>query len=718
MRFESVEAYAFGPFRDASLALVPGMNVVFGANEAGKSTWHAALYAGLCGIRRGRGRAVRADTRFEERHRPWDGSGAWEVGALVSLADGRRVALRHDLAGRVDSSARDADLAGRDYSREILFEGAPDGSRWLGLDRRSFLHTACVRQAQMLAVREEAGALQGALQAAVDTAGQDATAARALELLKGFRSEHVGSERARTRPLMQSRREVETARAELDGARGTRDEYQRKRARLTAGEAMLRATRARLLAGRAREAGHRLAHMRALSLRFESGQPRLFDDPELADRVARDVATWEALSTPEAPAPAEELEGRLADVEAELHTVAARVRRTRGWLCAAGVLGFVAGLAAGGYAIVLGWPVAAAGLGMLAWASAWRGAGRRQPLEARRARILADLPQRRRQEEEFAQAQRRRQDVERALRRAAADAGLEEDGPPAALVDALYRWQARRHDRLRRFDRERSDWSELQRLLGDRTLEEWTAETERLEAEAAARGEDVPGAADPDDTVDALERLERRQQETLERERGALEERERNLPDVADAEERLAQAERRRREVARLDATLGTTIDFLAAAELRVHRDVAQVLRETVLEWLPRVTGGRYVDCRVDPASLAVEVRGPDGHFRSADLLSHGTAEQVYLLLRLALARHLTAPGETCPLLLDDALSGCDATRAVAVLDTLLAIAGETQVILFTHDDDVRRWAERHLEDPRHRLIELEPPSVAPEPST
>ena len=712
MRFESVEAYAFGPFRDASLGLAAGMNVVLGPNEAGKSTWHAALYAGLCGIRRGRGRAVRADALFEERHRPWNGNGAWEVGARVALADGRRVALRHDLAGRIDSSARDADLAGRDYSHEIGFDGAPDGSRWLGLNRRSFLHTACVRQAQMLAVREDAGALQSALQAAAASAGKDATAARALELLKGFRSEHVGSERARTRPLMQSRREVETARGELDGARGTRDEYQRKRARLTAREAMLKATRARLLAGRAREAGERLARIRELSGRFESGQPRLLDDPELADRVARDVATWEALSTPELPAgePAGELEGRLADVEAELDTVAARVRRTRGWLFAAGVLGFVAGLVAGvGYSIVPGWPVAVLGLAALGWACVWRGAGRRQVLEAHRARVLTDLPQRRRQEEEFAQAQRRQRDAERALRRAAADAGLE-DGPTAALVDALYRGQARRRDRLRRFEQERSDWSELQRLLGDRTLEEWTAKTERLEAEAAAYGRDVPRVADPKDTVEALERLEQRQRQALERERGVLEERERNLPDVADAEERLAQAERRQREIARLDATLATTIDFLAAAELRVHRDVAQVLRDTVLEWLPGVTGGRYVDCRVDPASLAVEVQGPDGRFRSADLLSHGTAEQVYLLLRLALARHLTKPEEACPLLLDDALSGCDATRARAVLETLLAIADETQVILFTHDDDVRQWAEGRLGGPRHKLIDLEPP--------
>ena len=78
--------------------------------------------------------------------------------------------LRHDLDGRVDSSASDADLAARDYSAEIMNEGAPDGARWLGLDRRSFLSTACVRQTSILAVLDDPGELQDELQSAAATA--------------------------------------------------------------------------------------------------------------------------------------------------------------------------------------------------------------------------------------------------------------------------------------------------------------------------------------------------------------------------------------------------------------------------------------------------------------------------------------------------------------------------------------------------------------------
>ena len=122
MRFESVKAYAFGRLRDETLELAPGMNVIYGPNEAGKSTWHAALYAGLCGMRRGpRARSRSEDSDFQTRHKPWDGEG-WEVGATIALQD-RRVVLRHDLDGRVDSSAHDADLAGHEYSSR-------DHERW------------------------------------------------------------------------------------------------------------------------------------------------------------------------------------------------------------------------------------------------------------------------------------------------------------------------------------------------------------------------------------------------------------------------------------------------------------------------------------------------------------------------------------------------------------------------------------------------------------
>src|SRR5204863_234944 len=78
--------------------------------------------------------------------------------------------------------------------------------------------------------------------------------------------------------------------------------------------------------------------------------------------------------------------------------------------------------------------------------------------------------------------------------------------------------------------------------------------------------------------------------------------------------------------VERLERTLELTRTFLLRAQDQVHRSVAPRLAEQVSEWLPQVTGGRYVKALVDPATLAVGVRGEDGPWREAALLSHGTA--------------------------------------------------------------------------------------------
>ena len=306
MRFESVTAYAFGRFRNRTLELAPGMNVIFGSNEAGKSTWHAALYAGLCGMRRARGRATREDSDFRARHKPWDAEG-WDVGATIAL-EGRRIVLRHDLNGRVDSSARDADLANRDYSAEIMNDGAPDGARWLGLDRRSFLSTACVRQTSILAVLEDPGDLQDELQSAAATARTGETAADALKLLNFYRTEHVGTERAPTRPLSTSRRELEEARAALTTAESARAEAATRRRRLEVidNEALKLehkrdAARAVLAEAVATAAEQRLVRVRALSEAFTGGEPRHpADDGDLAEQVARALEQWS-----NAPHPAE-----------------------------------------------------------------------------------------------------------------------------------------------------------------------------------------------------------------------------------------------------------------------------------------------------------------------------------------------------------------------------------------------------------------------------
>jgi uncharacterized protein YhaN len=176
---------------------------------------------------------------------------------------------------------------------------------------------------------------------------------------------------------------------------------------------------------------------------------------------------------------------------------------------------------------------------------------------------------------------------------------------------------------------------------------------------------------------------------------------------VAEAEERLAAAEAQCQRLQALDDVLTRTREFLARAQERVHRDIAPHLATALARDLAVVTAGRYPEAVVDPGSLAVRVRGPGGPLRDVADLSVGTVEQVYLLLRVALAERLVRPGESCPLLLDDVTVHADHERTRRILDVLLAVAERHQVVLFTQQEQVRDWARATLTGPNHALHEL-----------
>ena len=289
------------------------------------------------------------------------------------------------------------------------------------------------------------------------------------------------------------------------------------------------------------------------------------------------------------------------------------------------------------------------------------------------------------------------------------------DTAPAEQIAALRTWQDDRKAELERVDSEIEEWEALQRLLGERSLVELTDEVERVCSEARDLSDAVgikdmvePAAPPTDAEIQHADCQARKARTAFVRAQSELEVFARELMDVAEAEEALAVAKREYARVQSLDRTLDLTISFLEQAEERVHRTVAPVLAETVREWLPRVTGGRYVDCRVAPEKLAVEVATTNGSWQRAEALSHGTAEQVYLILRLALSRHLASQG--CPLILDDAVAASDSQRKHDLLETLLAVSESTQVILFTHEDDVYTWARGRLVGKPHSLTELTGP--------
>jgi flagellar biosynthesis chaperone FliJ len=157
------------------------------------------------------------------------------------------------------------------------------------------------------------------------------------------------------------------------------------------------------------------------------------------------------------------------------------------------------------------------------------------------------------------------------------------------------------------------------------------------------------------------------------------------LPAIADLEdERTAVLAIRERCLHQL-AALRRAEALIEDAARRVHRDVAPRLAASVTARLSLLTEGRYDAVDVDAERFAVSLHCADRpELVPLDLVSHGTRDQVSLLLRLALTEVLGDSGEPVPLLLDDPLLTADPARRRAAVEFLLNVAETNQVLITT----------------------------------
>jgi hypothetical protein len=95
-----------------------------------------------------------------------------------------------------------------------------------------------------------------------------------------------------------------------------------------------------------------------------------------------------------------------------------------------------------------------------------------------------------------------------------------------------------------------------------------------------------------------------------------------------------------------------------------------------------RITDGRYT--RLVTREDVIDVIAADGGRLDAAALSRGTAEQLYLCLRLALAAEFGRLAVPLPLVMDDVLVNFDPERARLSAQVLIDATVEHQILLFT----------------------------------
>lgn len=146
----------------------------------------------------------------------------------------------------------------------------------------------------------------------------------------------------------------------------------------------------------------------------------------------------------------------------------------------------------------------------------------------------------------------------------------------------------------------------------------------------------------------------------------------------AKREELQTQLERRNLEY----RAIQTALDTLKEANTSMQERFSPELNKLTGKYMAQMTGQRYTSVSLNRAMEASALREKDVLLHSALYLSRGTADQLYLALRLAVCR-LCLP-ERPPILLDDALVSFDDERLKFALELLKELAKEQQILLFT----------------------------------
>jgi uncharacterized protein YhaN len=152
--------------------------------------------------------------------------------------------------------------------------------------------------------------------------------------------------------------------------------------------------------------------------------------------------------------------------------------------------------------------------------------------------------------------------------------------------------------------------------------------------------------------------------------------------------------------------------EALLSEALRRHREKAQgPVVALASEYFQLMTGGRFTRLLVDsdddkPVLLAQPAQGKAV---VVSALSEGTADQLYLALRLAALEVQRSPDRVMPLVLDDVFMTSDDERAANMFKALEKFSAQCQVLVFTHHRHLTDIAERSVQPNALRVHLLTP---------
>ncbi|WP_281886161.1 AAA family ATPase [Paenibacillus sp. YYML68] len=322
----------------------------------------------------------------------------------------------------------------------------------------------------------------------------------------------------------------------------------------------------------------------------------------------------------------------------------------------------------------------------------------REGAERARERMRARALRRERLAELRRGAARLGEQRERAMARRAAlyaSCGVADDAAAGAGAAQLLRRRCAEAQRQRTLREERRhEMTALRMLLGD----SWEQEAARLRQYTAEQLEtersQVKGSI-----VEESRRLAELH-EARSRVKYELEQ----LADGSTHASRLQEVELCRAEVKQLSrrwAVLGLTSALLERTKRTFEQDKQPFVMQRASHYFASLTEGRYTRAVAPVGEQRVLAELPDGQLVDTVRLSRGTAEQLYISIRLALVDEFASAGVRLPVVMDDLFVNFDEARLACGIELLKQASSRGQLLLFT--------CHRHVCEAYRRLLPDEP---------
>lgn len=161
---------------------------------------------------------------------------------------------------------------------------------------------------------------------------------------------------------------------------------------------------------------------------------------------------------------------------------------------------------------------------------------------------------------------------------------------------------------------------------------------------------------------------------------------------IIELEERLEFAQNQQKYLLHREKVVKLTHDALEEAVSETAESAGKIVSDIVEKYLKKLTSGRYENARLTK-DLRVEVFSNEKNdwVDPVGVLSQGTVDQIYFLVRLAFVEILTH-GKSMPIILDDPFVTFDEKRLVQTRQILDELAGRFQIIMLTHRSEFGGW--------------------------